>query len=526
MMKRGYTSAFLFSSLPFFIEGVNGLGATPVLKRRQVQTPTADPNSPTASPLLLIHDLQSSLSTCTPVNVTWAYAGPPDLSLDLFATNIGVIPPTSQGSPNTFTDGDVLAVPSGASQSQPTQVMIVQGVQPQASAAVWNVNVPSGWYEVFGNMQSTFQDQTNAFFVQAGDTSCLSGGSGTPSGTSALTTSGAPVSTSSQSQALVVFLIIVLMAYLWLRRRKNALDRPIGGQSGGANLNRGWGGLGSVSSVHGLPGRGDRRRTSRDLTPATRSAGHHLATGNSGFGEDVFARSGKSTSFTPSVEKLASSPAPYTNPFDDTEGGLALATLPSTGMPTSSSRTSFQQLGLPSPHLQSSSADSFVYSNEPRSTHGRTSSIDVHLHSSFSSSPPPDIEMVRSYSASSSARAPSTDLSHQQQKKINRQSTGSQSNTARKTTRKPVPVYDPSIPASSSLTPESLSPSASYAPSPITPTTTSTPFGSTHGHYAKKAQSNSDGSHALAHKSSFGPGGVEGKPIHYLIPDMPLPPKS
>jgi hypothetical protein len=25
----------------------------------------------------------------------------------------------------------------------------------------------------------------------------------------------------------------------------------------------------------------------------------------------------------------------------------------------------------------------------------------------------------------------------------------------------------------------------------------------------------------LSHKSSFGPGGVEGKPLHYLIPDMP-----
>jgi hypothetical protein len=26
----------------------------------------------------------------------------------------------------------------------------------------------------------------------------------------------------------------------------------------------------------------------------------------------------------------------------------------------------------------------------------------------------------------------------------------------------------------------------------------------------------------LSHKDSFGPGGIEGKPMHYLIPDMPL----
>jgi len=28
------------------------------------------------------------------------------------------------------------------------------------------------------------------------------------------------------------------------------------------------------------------------------------------------------------------------------------------------------------------------------------------------------------------------------------------------------------------------------------------------------------------HKSSFGPGGIEGKQVHYLIPDMPFPRKS
>ncbi|KIM42208.1 hypothetical protein M413DRAFT_10416 [Hebeloma cylindrosporum] len=42
-------------------------------------------------------------------------------------------------------------------------------------------------------------------------------------------------------------------------------------------------------------------------------------------------------------------------------------------------------------------------------------------------------------------------------------------------------------------------------------------------HYATRSQLGQDHSVPdLAHKSSFGPGGVEGKPLHYLIPDMPV----
>jgi hypothetical protein len=44
-------------------------------------------------------------------------------------------------------------------------------------------------------------------------------------------------------------------------------------------------------------------------------------------------------------------------------------------------------------------------------------------------------------------------------------------------------------------------------------------------HYATRSQLEQDPTQQriLAHKSSFGPGGVEGKPLHYLIPDMPMP---
>jgi hypothetical protein len=65
--------------------------------------------------------------------------------------------------------------------------------------------------------------------------------------------------------------------------------------------------------------------------------------------------------------------------------------------------------------------------------------------------------------------------------------------------RKPVPAYDlgkePPSPASPTLAPPSL------------------PFA---------ANKNSAAVPELTHKSSFGPGGIEGKPLHYLIPDMPM----
>ncbi|CAA7270253.1 unnamed protein product [Cyclocybe aegerita] len=71
-----------------------------------------------------------------------------------------------------------------------------------------------------------------------------------------------------------------------------------------------------------------------------------------------------------------------------------------------------------------------------------------------------------------------------QTKQANRQSFG-----ARK--RKPVPAYD-----------ASLADEAAAAPPPVPP------------------------HHELVHKSSFGPGGIEGKPMHYLIPDMPMSAKD
>lgn len=124
--------------------------------------------------------------------------------------------------------------------------------------------------------------------------------------------------------------------------------------------------------------------------------------------------------------------------------------------------------------------------------------------------------------------------------------TGAQ-NTPRRTTRKPVPAYDETF-AVPAMPPAPRSPPAPATTSdPVLPH----PVPAYSGHYSTRAEreslkslssksklklrkDKSDTSSMntsredilvqqdLAHKNSFGPGGMEGKPLHYLIPDMPF----
>jgi len=87
-----------------------------------------------------------------------------------------------------------------------------------------------------------------------------------------------------------------------------------------------------------------------------------------------------------------------------------------------------------------------------------------------------------------------------------------------------VPAYDPSEDVPSS--PFALS-SSPVSPSALSPSPTFDHGSVYGGHYATRSQAGQDQSqHDLVHKSSFGPGGVEGKPLHYLIPDLPMPMKD
>lgn len=515
--------------LPFLIEGVRGLDLSPELEPRQIFSPTTDPTPlPSQSPILAIDDFLVPLDTCTRQNVTWVYAGPP-LPLTLTVTNIGVIqsgPPSSTSfrPTPTFSDVHVRAVPSGASGGAGIRTEIVEDTNPLAPGVLWNVNIPEGWYQIIATIDTTFATVSGRFYVQTGrDTSCLtsipsssSSSSPLPSSTPGQTNTPTPTPSSSSPPAqkdsrvgvivgvvagVIVFMILVLIAYLCLRRRKNSLDRPLGGHTGGAQLSRGWGGLGS--------------RDSRK-NPVTRNAAHRLTSGS--IGSPYTAEEQRSNNFSPFEEKYGTSPVPYTqNPFDDAEGGLALATLPSSGDRATSSKTSLHLGQLPPSQQHSSTTLDTAFLHEQGYTQRRSPSIDTSLHSAMQPSQPhlPSHFVAKDMARSSSTGgASSSDAGLQQKKKDNRHSAG----TARKTARKPVPAYDPSLPSTISTSVSTATSNSS--PSPATPISTSV-ASSSHGHYAKKSYhtaTGAEGTGELLHKSSFG---IEGKPVHYLIPDMP-----
>lgn len=501
--------------LPFFIEGARSA------PQGTEFTPTADPAPlPSSSPVLFLQNFNFPLTTCTVHNVSWSYDGP-NARLSIAATNSGV----PQGPPPapfpsravvTLSDNGVVRALRPRAPDTITD-FIVRDLEASALHMTWKVNVPSGWYTIVAASGFGRLDQTDPFFVQDGpDTSCLLGGP-TSSSTSSLSPSSsnpvseapqetvsppAPIASTSKDNhvgiiigvvaGVVVALIVILIAFLCLRRRKHAQDRPASVLPG-AGLRRGWGGLGSFSSIHSVKA----APTSRDLAVTTREHARHT--------EDGAPRSGVSTPFS-LEEKVSTSPVFNSrNPFDDTEGGITLATLPSNGRRSSSARSSLQQ--YPPRHNSSISAIITSYDTE---TSTRSTDLSSSRHNSLSTA-----EMMPSYSSSSSNPSPT------ERNKAEHGSSGSQSGV-RKTTRKPVPAYDPAVHTSSTPSPfvESTSPIVLTPGTPIASSITG------QGHYAKKSQysaSNPEGIDRLPRKSSFGPGGIEGKPMHYLIPDMPLP---
>ncbi|EAU82802.1 hypothetical protein CC1G_11319 [Coprinopsis cinerea okayama7 len=117
-------------------------------------------------------------------------------------------------------------------------------------------------------------------------------------------------------------------------------------------------------------------------------------------------------------------------------------------------------------------------------------------------------------------------------KKANRNSFGGRK-------RKPVPAYDPeeimaSMPTTTATGNATASPKIASTSSLGVHSTTPSPLerdssqsSRAQGHYTTRANGSrpgtADGGETLAHKSSFGPGGVvtEGKQLHYLMPDLP-----
>jgi len=101
---------------------------------------------------------------------------------------------------------------------------------------------------------------------------------------------------------------------------------------------------------------------------------------------------------------------------------------------------------------------------------------------------------------------------------MDRVASGTSQQEKKKTPRKPVPAYVSPPPTAISNDPSISSPTFT-PPQPFIDTETQV-LKRFSGHYGVSSRA-AGSDPQLNHKSSFGPGGVEGKPLHYLIPDMP-----
>ncbi|KAG6917619.1 hypothetical protein DXG01_001851 [Tephrocybe rancida] len=523
--------------------------------------PRQDP--PPILDFLSLSDAQ--LTSCSSAAFNWVYSGP-NAPLTIFISNSGVPQDasTTTGPPKTDSIGA-----RHLQRRDDVQVTIASSISPNADGLnLTSVAVPPGRYHLIAIVATSPPYVTNSspFTVSQGnDISCLSTttsslsssptasipSSFTSPDTATITTSsdissgstsptvlpvggvsGTPINKGAIAGGVVagaLVLIAALMFYLFCiarpQRSRAHARAPTGanvhaakggfgiGTAGGENIGGRWGGLGSVDSHAPLS---DPKVQRPYVSP-------RHPTGGAGASQDdinsYLSRSGSVAlggyAGSPSEEKFAGSPSEEmvlnTIPYRNSKSGSR----PNDGRTYSGSSTTPSE-----------------YPHRPAQTQGRRPSLDTsasHGQSPFAS--PPTASPI------SVTRTPST---------------GTQN--PRKPARKPVPSYIDSSPATSPVntSPLALAATPFADPAPIPAILPPAP-----GHYSTRSEreslksisskksrsktklrdqdSNRDWSNGsstnasseelsrqdLAHKNSFGPGGVEGKPLHYLIPDMP-----
>jgi len=385
-------------------------------------------------------------------------------------------------------------------------------------------------------MQSSqYSVLASAFYVHTGsDTSCVlltpsssassSGSTGFPAPVGGSSTGGVGTGTiigaSIGAVAFVAAFFALWLFFLHRRRKRSAI-------SGGGFPHR-WNGLGST----------DAELTSGGKSHSYRNQPHR-------------ADSMATIQMTPSEEGVAAEKYSTTGKLDDDTNsnghGVALAYLPvlshhpyARAMPlgrTYSTSSSVSTHGVQHPQD--------VYASPPANL--RRTSDSLHKRQSVDSTTYPPTSPTRhgpalKSTAPSNIGYASSPISSQGDNTNNSSTTSpidagaklaNRNSLGRK--RKPVPAYDPNQDPSTPVSPAAFQ--AAPPPSPYTTNPPPSPDPSSVGHttlngngggahYATRSQLGQDHSVPdLTHKSSFGPGGVEGKPLHYLIPDMPMPSK-
>jgi len=520
--------------------------------------------------------------TCQSLALTWFYNGP-STSFDFIATNAGVsqdapVPPltsfssTTRG-PFTGTDGKQRrAIHTGAANPMSNvTVFVASNIDPSSQAYPWQaVDVPQGWYQIIAISGSQgYTSPATQFFVHTGnDISCLA----------AITSSSTTSPTSTPTSAILTTPSASSSAALPIGGASRVNSGAIAGASvGGVFLlaavlaawfclqRRGKGGVGALTSRSPRKWNGLSSVDSRALTSGNQKnfSSHRHQSRSESMGTIPMGASEEAVG----MEK-SSIYGKYNENYGPLDGpGVALAAMPvlhhqeQQQQPRSKANSRAYSVSSSNEYLPNEGVIPGRRPSVPESVIGRQSTDSSNTYPPISPVSPhggrngPSNQFMaanvgRSHSSSTSIAQPSSSSSptqstsshafpHQYQrpapspspqpptisdaatKKANRNSLGGKR-------RKPVPAYDPTQEDAASLPVPRANATPSPAPSSISPhTPTMNPGSGGGGHYATRSQMDKDSSqHDLVHKSSFGPGGVEGKPLHYLIPDMPMQSKE
>ncbi|KAJ7669402.1 hypothetical protein DFH06DRAFT_1180841 [Mycena polygramma] len=490
--------------------------------------------------------------TCQPSLITWLYSSASDINFKDLALTITNVDVPQLSAPSTTAIG-TFSTPTLQRRDGDLTQTIASGVDPTLGTFTWsNVDVSQGWYTMVATMASVnFQLQSSAFYVQNGpDVSCISTSS--PSSSSAPTSSSpadptssppsSPTSSGDGSSSSGVTLPVTsgaskvnrgaiaggvigglaviaaaIAAYFYLRYASASSSAPAGKRA-----TRKWAGLGSTDSKN-YPGTSSNNRhhsQSDSVGPMISHDSNVYVIG--GVGAD--SRTSRINSvpeedeynayFSPSQEKVASSSA--RSPFSESGHGHEdavplddlITPLPGTAVTrnSSTSTSSYMNSNFSRPRSHPGSPYGSPTPEGPFSDaarNGTTSSLS-HPESSYPPTPSPAFPSGTSQAFEPNAPMPTS----VQQRRSSIGEAPAAGPTTRRTPRKPVPTYNPTDPALVSPPPPALSPLPSESDS-------SREGSLRHGHGQGHAPQPS-----LSHKASFG---AEGRPVHYLIPDMPPP---
>ncbi|KAJ6608240.1 hypothetical protein B0H10DRAFT_1955599 [Mycena sp. CBHHK59/15] len=497
------------------------------------------------------------MTTCTPGTVSWIYVGSlSEVTLSITNGNVVQLPSPSSTITGVFQTASARAINPHSRREAINQPITNGTIDPAADSYTWNVNVPAGWYAIVAQFPLlTVTQVSDAFYVANGiDTSCLASSSGSSSSTTSASSTRSVTPTSSDGTSSsgitlpvsgaatskvnrgaiaggviggLAVLAAAIAAYLYLRYASASV-----GAAPGKRGARKWSGLGSVDSKarayppssRAVGGSNDRHHSQSDsIGPMISDSDYVIGNVGTGSKSNVDPEDEENNSyFSPSLEKFPSPTggSPIRSPFSDS-GHIGDAVpldliTPLPGNVTRNSSTSTSSY-MPNPNFSrprshpnspysSPTTPTPEYATSPSPNSPFTNSANNNTNSSLGHSgsypPTPAYPSGTSQGIAEAQQNPDPPRRGSAGEPV---ATGS-----RRTPRKPVPQYNPTDP--------SLSSSSPYL------ATLDSESSSREG--SVRSDRSGPGAHdwpKLSHKASFG---TEGRPVHYLIPDMPPPQRN